>query len=158
MSKFNNNKRITQVFVLFVFIVFIYSCGGNSTGNKSSAEEMNRIESAYYDGKGVGPIKEVVINAEIDNNLAKKGEILYQSKCVSCHKTSREKLIGPGLSGITDRRRPEWIMNMLLNPIGMTQNDSLSKVLLSIYYAQMLDNALKQEEARSILEYLRTVK
>ena len=46
-------------------------------------------------------------------------------------------------------------MNMMLNPMEMTQKDSLAKELLAIYYSQMLDNNLTEEEARSVLEFLR---
>ena len=116
---------------------------------------MSRPENKYYDGKGVGPVKELKLADEIDESMVKTGEQLFNSKCTSCHKLSAEKGIGPGLAGITDRRRPEWVMNMLLNPMEMTQKDSLAKELLAIYYSQMLDNNLTEAEARSILEFLR---
>jgi len=145
-----------QVFVPFVFTMLFISCGGDKSGksdNKSSSSE--RKENGYYDGKGVGPVQELVLNNEVDEKMASTGEIVFVAKCTSCHKLSDEKAIGPGLADVTKRRRPEWIMNMMLNPMEMTQKDSLAKELLSIYYSQMLDNNLTVEEARSVLEFLR---
>ena len=80
---------------------------------------------------------------------------LFQSKCVTCHKISEERGIGPGLKGITQRRRPEWIMNQILNPLEMTQKDSMSKELFSIYKSQMTDMDLTEGDARNVLEYFR---
>ena len=87
--------------------------------------------------------------------MAEAGELVFTAKCTSCHKLNSDKAIGPGLADLTKRRRPEWIMNMMLNPMEMTQKDSMAKELLSIYYSQMLDNNLTVEEARSVLEFLR---
>lgn len=156
MGKFSLNLIKVQVFGVFVSTILCTACGGDSdkkpTGENGS---VDRIENKYYDGKGVGPMSELVLDTEINNKLAGEGEVVFTAKCTSCHKLSSEKSIGPGLADITKRRRPEWIMNMMLNPMEMTQKDSLAKELLSIYYSQMLDNNLTVEEARSILEFLR---
>lgn len=144
-----------QVLIL-LSISFFSSCSNDRSGNSgNNHSELSRPENKYYDGKGVGPVKELKLADEIDESMVKTGEELFNSKCTSCHKLSAEKGIGPGLAGITDRRRPEWVMNMLLNPMEMTQKDSLAKELLAIYYSQMLDNNLTEAEARSILEFLR---
>ena len=156
MGKFNANLIKVQVFVPFVFTMIFISCGGDKSGkpaDKTSAAE--RRENKYYDGKGVGPVQELALNAEVDEKMANAGEIVFVAKCTSCHILSDEKAIGPGLADVTKRRRPEWIMNMMLNPMEMTQKDSMAKELLSIYYSQMLDNNLTVEEARSVLEFLR---
>ena len=64
--------------------------------------------------KGVGPIKEVVLSPEVDQELAATGKALYQEYCTICHKPN-EVFIGPAPKGILERRTPEWIMNMILN-------------------------------------------
>ena len=111
-----------------------------------------------YTGKGIGPITELIIDSTIDDQLVNDGKVIFEAKCTMCHKSTNEKAIGPGLAGIYTRRTPEWIMNMILNPMEMTQKDSLAKDLLSVYMSQMADNNLTQAEARSVLEYLRTLK
>jgi cytochrome c1 len=68
------------------------------------------------------------------------------------------KLIGPAMSGIFERRSPEWVMNMLLNPTEMLKQDPIAKALLKEYNnVMMLNQNLSEEEARAISEYLRTL-
>lgn len=156
MCKFSLNLIIVQVFGVLVSAVFFTSCGGDSDKKSSTKNDsVDRIENKYYDGIGVGPISDLLLNPDVDNKLVEEGKVIFNAKCTSCHKLSSEKGIGPGLAEVTTRRRPEWVMNMILNPMEMTQKDSMAKELLSIYYSQMLDNNLTVEEARSVLEFLR---
>ncbi len=111
-------------------------------------------EEAVSD-KGIGPITEVKLGP-IDQNLVKKGKEIFDSKCASCHKLE-EKYVGPPLKGVTKRRKPEWIMNMILNPSEMEQKDPVAKQLLSEYLTQMTFQNVSQDDARAILEYLRSV-
>ena len=69
-----------------------------------------------------------------------------------------KKLIGPAMSGIYERRSPEWVMNLLLNPTEMLKQDPIAKALLKEYNnVMMLNQNLSQDEARNIAEYLRTL-
>jgi mono/diheme cytochrome c family protein len=107
--------------------------------------------------KGIGPIKNVEISATIDDAMAAKGMEVYKTKCMACHKPDK-KFIGPAPKGIMERRTPEWIMNMILNPEEMTQNDPLAKALLMEFNGSPMANQhLTEEEARQVLEYFRTL-
>lgn len=55
--------------------------------------------------------------------MAAKGKSVAETKCFSCHKTSDEKLVGPGWKGITERKTPYWIMNFITNPDPMIDKD-----------------------------------
>lgn len=132
---------------------FIISCTDSEspTSNKTAVGP----EMKYYDGKGIGPITQVALSDSIDPMMVKSGEAVFTSKCVTCHQLDGERKIGPGMAGVTKRRRPEWIMNQILNPMEMTQKDSLAKELLSIYMSQMTDMDVTEEEARALLELFR---
>lgn len=157
------NKIVT----LFVLAILATSCGGDK---KSSADELREkysvkkeptslveAEANYKDYKGVGPIKSIQIPAEVDAAMAATGQEIFESKCTACHKTEK-RFIGPGVKGVTERRTPEWIMNMILNPDGMVQKDALAKQLLMEYNGSPMANQnLTEEEARSVLEYFRTL-
>tara|TARA_Y100000022_G_scaffold190563_1_gene190839 strand:+ start:260 stop:481 length:222 start_codon:yes stop_codon:yes gene_type:complete len=70
----------------------------------------------------------------------------------------KEDYIGPAMSGILERRSPEWIMNMILNPIQMLEEDSIAIELLERYnFEYMYNQNLLEEEAREILEYFRII-
>ncbi|MBL7685541.1 MAG: cytochrome c [Deltaproteobacteria bacterium] len=103
--------------------------------------------------KGVGPVQSVTL-AKVDPAKASKGQQLFQSKCTACHQLN-QKLVGPALSGVTKRRAPEWILNMILNPAEMTQKDPTAKELLATYKVPMSSTGVTQDEAKLILEYLR---
>lgn len=104
--------------------------------------------------KGIGPVKEVKLDATVNEEMSNKGKAIFEQKCVSCHKWN-EKLVGPALSGVTKRRKPEWIMNMILNPVEMTQKDPTAQKLLEEHLTQMTFQNVTQEEARMILEHFR---
>jgi mono/diheme cytochrome c family protein len=109
------------------------------------------------DNKGVGPITSVSFDAEINSELAAAGESKYKTICVICH-MANQRMIGPALAGIYERRSPEWVMNMILNPDGMLKEDPIAKALLKEYNnAIMLNQNLSEEEARAVAEYLRTL-
>ena len=71
---------------------------------------------------------------------------------------AERKLIGPAMKGIYERRSPEWVMNMLLNPAEMLKQDPIAKALLEEYNnVMMLNQNLEESEALAIAEYMRTL-
>lgn len=130
--------------------------------NRSKKEEVKATETTGgvpvdMDNKGVGPIKNVTFGDEIDADLAAAGEEKFQAICTACH-MAEQRMIGPALKGVYERRSPEWVMNMILNPDGMLKEDPIAKALLKEYNnAIMLNQNLSEEEARAVAEYLRTL-
>jgi mono/diheme cytochrome c family protein len=126
-----------------------------STEVDKSIKASERIE---LNNKGVGPITSLDLPAEIDQTMAANGAEIYKKMCTACHRPDK-KFIGPAPLNIMERRTPEWIMNMILDPVGMVQNDPLAKELLIEFNgAPMANQNLSQEEARAVLEYFRTLK
>lgn len=108
--------------------------------------------------KGVGPITSLTLDAEIDQALATQGEEVYNQMCLACHRVGK-KFIGPAPDQILERRSPEWVMNMILNPEGMVKEDPLAKELLMEFNgAPMANQSLTEEQARAVLEFFRTLK
>lgn len=136
-----------------ILALMLVSCSSDSSENSSRG--ISSVEKMYYDGIGYGPFQKVIISNSIDDKLATNGEEIFKVKCITCHLLSEKRKIGPGLYGVTKRRRPEWIMNQIINPIENSQKDSLAKELLSIYLAQMVPMNISNDEARALLEYFR---
>jgi len=123
----------------------------------SSTEEVKPSERVALNNKGVGPIKSLSLDAEIDKEMAAKGAEVYKKMCTACHKPLK-KFIGPAPKGILERRSPEWVMNMILDPEGMIEKDPLAKELLIEFNGSPMANQhLSEEEARAVLEYFRTL-
>lgn len=106
--------------------------------------------------KGIGPVSSVDIPATIDQSLSALGDTLFVNKCTACHKIYERK-IGPPLVGVTTKRTPEWIMNMILNPDEMVVKNEAAKKLLMEYIAPMANQSLNEDEARALLEYFRSI-
>jgi len=130
-------KSIVILQVLLITAVYFIGCS-------SQDEEL-----------GIGPVKEVKLGP-IDKNLVEKGKTIFDTKCASCHKFDT-RLVGPPLQGVTKNRKPEWIMNMILNPQQMTQENPAAKELFATYLVQMVFQDVSQDDARAILEYFRSV-
>ena len=152
-------KRISVVMTV-VAAAFFIGCGGGEPaadgGDAPKPESMVKKEAPGPD-KGVGPISSIDIPETIDDALAATGLEVFEAKCTACHKMGK-RFVGPDLTGITDRREPEWIMNMILDPELMVKENEAARALLAEYLSPMANQSLTEEEARSILEYFRTVK
>ena len=152
----------TLVFAIFSFTILLPACssnneksGADSEGKSESGNLMQDAENMEDDGLGFGPVKSLSIPAAIDEAMASEGLKHFEAKCSACHKFSTDKYVGPGLVDITKRRKPEWIMNMILNPQEMTQRDPVAKELFATYLTQMTNQNVTEPEARTILEYFR---
>jgi len=147
---------------------FVLSCGEKKEEKKEGFEmsrtktvetKTNTSEGVPVDmnNKGVGPITSLSFDEEINTEMAAAGEAKYTAICTACH-MANQRMIGPALSGVYERRSPEWVMNMILNPDGMLREDPIAKALLKEYNnAIMLDQNLSEEDARAVAEYLRTL-
>ncbi|MBV6478305.1 MAG: hypothetical protein HGGPFJEG_01055 [Ignavibacteria bacterium] len=137
----NNLSKIALLMFALILtgFIFIIGCGGGDDPEK-----------------GIGPIKEIKLEAAIDNNLVAKGKQIFDLKCVACHKFD-EKLVGPPLKDVTKRRKPEWIMNMILNPDQMLKENMIAKNLLAQYLTPMTFQNVTQDDARALLEYFRSM-
>ncbi len=139
----------------------LFSCGsGKSKADQireqSQMEPTDPFEN-WQSKHGVGPVAAFELPTEIDQELVTKGMEIYQAKCTACHKVEKQ-FIGPSPKDILTRRTPAWVMNMILNPDEMVQKDAMAKALLIKFNGSPMANQnLTKEEARSVLEYFRTL-
>ena len=164
-AQFRNHAVVPAWFrnaLLGAGCLFLVSCGGDTAKQEqASAEEEVQLADdpsapaeVEDNGLGVGPVKSVDV-ASFDAALAEKGKTIFEGKCSACHQLSDQKIVGPGLKGVTERRKPEWIMNMIVKPVEMTQKDPQAKALLAEHLTQMTNQDIQEPDARALLEYLR---
>ncbi|HTL04702.1 MAG TPA: cytochrome c [Gemmatimonadales bacterium] len=123
--------------------------------HKGGGEEAKSELTAFELENGIGPVKEKVELGPLDQALAAKGKALFETKCSMCHKMDTT-YVGPGLGEVTARRTPAYIMNMILNPQEMVERHPIAKQLLAERMTFMANQNLSVEEARAVVEYLRT--
>ncbi len=151
--------------VLFIAVI-TFSCGSDKSSSdnvkdkfkaKKEPTTLAEAEANWKDYKGIGPVSSIDIPVEVDAALAASGKEIFDAKCTACHKIEK-RFIGPSPKGIMQRRNPEWVMNMILNPSEMIQKDPIAKQLLMEYNGSpMADQNLTEDDARKVLEYFRTL-
>lgn len=126
--------------------IFLVSCGGTKTTDEAIIADEN---------DPIGAVKYVLLEDPLEEGLIEEGTQIYKEKCITCHNLNDEKLIAPGWEGITNRREPTWIMNMILNVNIMLEVDSIACELLEENETRMPEQHLGVDKARSVLEFMR---
>jgi mono/diheme cytochrome c family protein len=138
------------------------ACGGSETpapqqsaaapaGGAAAGSDLTPFQLE----NGIGPVTEAITLGPIDKGMAEAGKQIFESKCGACHKMT-DKYVGPPLGEVTARRTPAFIMNQVLDPEGMYSKHPVVKQLLGEYMTQMPNLGLTLDQARQVVEYLRT--
>jgi mono/diheme cytochrome c family protein len=149
-----------KLMVLFVAGIFVYACSSNNnqqnsnSGTTTSSADKPKTED-YDPTRGEGKFENVEVGDNLDVHMAEEGKTIADLKCASCHKYTDEKLVGPGWAGVSEKPRPEWIMNFITNPDPMIDKDPELQAQLEICLVRMPNQNLADEEARKILEFMR---
>lgn len=154
--------------LLLALSVVLFSCGENPKKEESKGFEMSRTKTQASAGesagvpvdlnnKGIGPISSYSFSPEVNTTLSEQGKGIYNSKCTACH-MANQRMIGPALSGVYERRSPEWVLNLLLNTDEMLKKDPITIALLKEHNNAIMNNQnLSEDEAKAVAEYLRTL-
>lgn len=150
-------------------LLALSSCDNAQKGTETQEETVTTEETVVEEiieevveeidpmqDKGIGPVTSITLG-DLDDAMVAKGKEIFDTKCSACHKVDK-RYIGPSPAGVTERRTPEWIMNMMLNPDEMVEKNAQAKQLLAEYSSPMANQNLTEEDARNVLEYFRTLK
>jgi cytochrome c oxidase cbb3-type subunit III len=96
---------------------------------------------------------------QAQDDAVAKGEQVFQANCSVCHKMG-EQVIGPDLTGIHDRRSPEWIKGFIKNSAKMIaagDKDAI-EVFEKFNKTQMLafESTLAEADLDAVVTYLKT--
>ncbi len=148
-----------KIIIISTLGTLLFACSG--TGNKestpdASAENKAASGNPSYDPKrGEGKFTKVDVGEHLNAAMADAGKKVYDVKCSACHKLTNEKLVGPGWAGVTTRREPVWIMNFVTNTDEMITKDPEAQAQLEICLVRMPNQNLSDDDARSLLEFMR---
>ncbi len=86
---------------------------------------------------------------------AQDGEQTFTQNCSACHKMGM-RLVGPDLSGITDRRSEEWIASFVRNSTAMIADGDADAVAIFEEFNKMPMTAfdLSDDEMAGLISYL----
>ncbi len=159
-------KNISLQILLVFTAFFIYRCGTNKQpGNENNVQGPDSSGTKHkYDtvlmmaginSKGVGRFDNIKLTHPLDEQMVTSGKRIYETKCFACHKLTTELLVGPGWSGVTSRRTPEWIMNWVTNTKVMLDKDQAAQADMAVCLIRMPNQDLTDQQARDVLEFMR---
>jgi hypothetical protein len=149
-------KRTAAIgIVIASSILAFYACSERTPSSKEPLD-TNELTSNQAETHGT-EIKpgDIELTHPLNAQWVTEGKGIYELKCQACHKLTGEKLVGPGWQGVTQRRKPEWIMNMITNVDMMLEKDPAAQKLLEECLVRMPNQNLTKDEARKVLEFQR---
>lgn len=160
--------KTVKIIALSVFSLVLFSCGGGdkktgdsattTTETSATTSEAPASTGDYDPKRGLGKYDAANVDvSKFDPAMAAAGKKVADVKCVSCHKPTDEKLVGPGWKGVTTRQAPAWIMNFISNPDPMIDVDPELQKQLELCLVRMPNQGLTDTEAREVLEYMREI-
>ena len=145
----------------FIIPVILLACLTLGCGSKEKAEKAAAeapTPSELIDKSKVvhgSEIKSVELANPLNQEWVAKGKAAYEMKCLACHRLDETRLVGPGWSAVTKRRKPVWIMNMVTNVDMMLDTDEEAQKLLELCLVRMPNQNITEPEAREVLEFMR---
>ena len=157
-------KRYFLFIIASIISILAVQCGNNTQKANNEPTPDTVVKNTKTDtvlvfigmnSKGVGRFKDVPLTHPLDEGMVAKGKAIFQAKCFACHKLTTEMLVGPGWSGVTERRTPEWIMNWITNTKVMLTKDLAARTDLVTCLIRMPNQDLTDVQARNVLEFMR---
>ena len=147
---------ITTLFISIAGLLLI-ACGNEGVNKDEKPVDVQELTKNQPEVHGT-EVKEsdVTITNPLNAEWVASGKSTYELKCQSCHKLTEEKLVGPGWKGVTTKRTPVWILNMITNVEIMLEKDPEAQKLLELCLVRMPNQNLTLEEARKVLEFQRS--
>lgn len=145
--------------ILPITLIAALSIGCSSKEDAEKSAEAALTPTEILEGKpeihGI-EIRKVELTNPLKQEWVTSGKATYEMKCLACHKLTADKVVGPGWLGVTKRRKPEWIMNMVTNVDMMLERDEEAQKLLEQCLVRMPNQNLTQDETRQVLEFMRS--
>ena len=146
----------TTFFTALLLLAFL-ACTSKKEAEDKAKQSPSPSELATPQPEVHGTeVKTVELTTPLNKDWVAAGQGIYDTKCLACHKLTNEKLVGPGWAGVSKRREPVWIMNMITNVDMMLEKDAEAQKMLEECLVRMPNQNVTQEEARQILEFMRS--
>ena len=106
----------------------------------------------------------VIIGSSVkagDSPSIELGRRIFKQRCSVCHKTTDQRLVGPGLKGVMERRDEAWVDKWLQNPKALIKSgDKIAVELKKGYFRYMptLQEMQDPVNRKGVIEYLKTLK
>jgi cytochrome c551/c552 len=148
--------RITTL-IVFAASLLVLGCTSKQDADAAAKNSPSPADAAAKQAETHGTeVKEVQLTNPLNADWVKTGKEIYDLKCLACHKLTAEKLVGPGWAGVTKKRQPTWIINMITNVDMMLEKDEEAQKLLEQCLVRMPNQNISDTDARKLLEFMRS--
>lgn len=147
--------KISVLIITTISLFLLISCGNGNETQQNNSQPSNESGLTEFELEhGIGPVTERLEIGELDPELAEEGRSIFAMKCEACH-NMEGRMVGPALGDVLERRSPEFVMNMILNPSEMAREHPEGQRMLQEYMTPMPFQNVSDSDARAIVEYLR---
>ncbi len=142
--------------VLLSALVLLIVCGAAlfyayKPGDQTAVVTDPKLAQRAENPQNVAGAQPVALDA-----AAEQGKKIFTENCVVCHSLGSEKLVGPGLKGVTQRRPEAWLISWIRNSQKVIESGD--KYAVDLYNAYnktpMPSYAFEDQEIKSILKYI----
>lgn len=156
LSRLSEYLRIALVIAGAGGVLVFSGCGTKEQAEAAAkaAPKPEEIIAKTPEVHGV-EVKTVELTKPLNQDWVAAGKAIYDGKCLACHKLTGDRVVGPGWSGVTKKRQPVWIMNMITNVDVMLEKDAEAQKLLEQCLIRMPNQNVTVEDARKIFEFMR---
>ncbi len=147
------NAMKQKPLLLWLLALLLWNCGG-AEKRAESPETDDSVLLKQEEIHGT-EVKKVDLSTPLNQAMVKTGQEIYDMKCSACHRLNSERLVGPGWEGVTSKRTPEWIINMITNVDMMLETDPEAQKMLEECLVRMPNQNVEPDQARGILEFMR---
>ena len=152
-----SSKSVTVVMIFIISSLFFIACGGDGDKKEEKSVDVQESTKNQTEVHGTQVLPgDVALTTPLNLEWVKTGKSTYDLKCQSCHNLTDERKVGPGWAGVTKRREPHWIMNMITNVEMMLETDPEAQKLLEQCLVRMPNQNLNKDQARQVLEFMRS--
>ena len=145
-----------KILMASILSISLFACTSRQEAEEAAKNSPSPVEAAAEQPEVHGTeVKEIALTNPLNQEWVANGEKIYDSKCLSCHKLTDEKLVGPGWKDVTKRRTPVWIMNMILNVEMMLDEDPEAQLMLEQCLVRMPNQNLTEADSRQVIEFMR---
>lgn len=144
---------------LFASVIILSAC---SEGEKKAEDRSTAVvaedNTAEAVEENIQDVQTQAATSTPDDKLIQEGEQLFTSNCVACHSLGNDRLIGPGLAGITERRSEEWLIPWIKNSQKVIESgDEYAVKLYNEYNKVPMPSYtnLTDDQIRGILAYIK---
>ena len=82
------------------------------------------------------------------------GEELFK-QCKACHTLTEDRLVGPGLAGVTEKRDREWLKSWITSSTKLiASGDADAKAIFDEYKIPMQDFDFSDEDMETLINYM----